>query len=123
MHFPALLADERLTQLQRSTATSQYSGSSEATHNSPIQISCMVLIILGIVAKAAFAVESLDWLDCKYYSLCFDGNLVFSTTTDYVCSSLNSGPGSPGISMALVRTEGNMRYSYDYGYGLVLVPG
>lgn len=66
MHFPALLADERLTQLQRSTATSQYSGSSEATHNSPIQISCMVLIILGIVAKAAFAVESLDWLDCKF---------------------------------------------------------
>ncbi|KAK6607440.1 hypothetical protein H4I96_03675 [Botrytis cinerea] len=77
-----------------------------------------------------------------YYSLCFgmyrgaesthrysklthvsDGNLVFSTTTDYVCSSLNSGLGSPGISMALVRTEGNMRYSYDYGYGLVLVPG
>ncbi|ATZ53912.1 hypothetical protein BCIN_09g06700 [Botrytis cinerea B05.10] len=68
MHFPALLADERLTQLQRSTATSQYSGSSEATHNSPIQISCMVLIILGIVAKAAFAVESLDWLD--YTILC-----------------------------------------------------
>lgn len=66
MHFPALLADERLTQLQRSTATSQYSGSSEATHNSPIQISCMLLIILGIAAKAAFAVESLDWLDCKF---------------------------------------------------------
>ncbi|TEY64670.1 hypothetical protein BOTCAL_0144g00060 [Botryotinia calthae] len=115
MHFPALLADERLTQLQRSTATAQYSGSSEATHNSPIQISCIVLIILGIVAKAAFAVESLDWLDY--------GNLVFSTTTDYICSSLNSGLGSLDINMALVPTEGNMRYSYDYGYGLVLVPG
>ncbi|KAF7954701.1 hypothetical protein EAE96_005820 [Botrytis aclada] len=68
MHFPALLADERLTQLQRATATSKYAGSSEATHNSPIQISCIVLIMLGIVAKAAFAVESLDWLD--YTILC-----------------------------------------------------
>ncbi|TGO51986.1 hypothetical protein BCON_0150g00180 [Botryotinia convoluta] len=96
MHFPALLADERLTQLQHSTAGSQYSGSSEATHNSPIQISCIVLIILGIVAKAAFAVESLDWLD---YLEGLD------------------------IGMALMRAEGNMEYSYDHGCGLVLVLG
>ncbi|TGO72357.1 hypothetical protein BELL_0464g00080 [Botrytis elliptica] len=96
MHFPALLANERLTQLQHSTSTSQYSGSSEATHDSPIQISCIVLIILGIVAKAAFAVESLDWLD-------------------YL--------GGLNIVMALMRAEGNMQCSYDYGCGLVLVIG
>ncbi|KAF7855298.1 uncharacterized protein EAF02_011557 [Botrytis sinoallii] len=69
MHFPALLANERLTQLQHSTSTSQYSGSSEATHNSPIQISCIVLIILGIVAKAAFAVLKV-WTGLDYTILC-----------------------------------------------------
>ncbi|TGO07660.1 hypothetical protein BTUL_0256g00060 [Botrytis tulipae] len=119
MHFPALLADERLTQLQHSTATSQYSGSSEATHNSPIQISCIVLIILGIVAKAAFAVESLDWLDCEYYPLRFDGNLVFSKATNYICSFMSLDLGGLNIGMALMRAEGNMEYSYDHGYGLV----
>ncbi|KAF7853251.1 hypothetical protein EAF04_010753 [Stromatinia cepivora] len=67
MHFPTLLADQRLTQLQHFN-NSQYSSNSKATHTSPIQISCVILIVLGMVAKAAFAVESLDWMD--YTILC-----------------------------------------------------
>lgn len=61
MHFPALVVDQGLTnQLQ-------HSSHSEATHTSPIQILCMGLIVLGMVAKAVLAVENLDWLDCMYF--------------------------------------------------------
>lgn len=64
MHFPALLADQRLTQLQHfNNSHAQYSSNCKATHTSPAQISCVILILLGMLAKAAFAVESLDWMD------------------------------------------------------------
>ncbi|KAI9644405.1 hypothetical protein NHQ30_007762 [Ciborinia camelliae] len=56
MHFPALIADQHLTPLQDSTIV-------EATRVSPIQILCVTFIALGLVTKAVFAVESLDWLD------------------------------------------------------------
>ncbi|EDO00294.1 predicted protein [Sclerotinia sclerotiorum 1980 UF-70] len=78
MHFPALLADQRLTQLQHfNNSHAQYSSNCKATHTSPTQISCVILILLGMLAKAAFAVESLDWMD--YW------NLVFPKTTNYLC--------------------------------------
>lgn len=66
MHFPTRFADQRLTQIR-------HSGNPEVTHGgtSLIQISCIVLVVLGMSAKIAFAVDSLDWWDCKYYSIDF----------------------------------------------------
>ncbi|KAA8569040.1 hypothetical protein EYC84_000713 [Monilinia fructicola] len=76
MHFPALLADQGLTQLQHSSQP-------EATRTSSIQISCILLVALGMVAKIAFAVESLDWWD--YAVLCFLTGIWYSRRpTTYV---------------------------------------
>lgn len=56
-------------------------------------------------------------------TLLSDGNLVFSKTTNYICSFVSFDLRGLDIGMALMRAEGNKEYSYDHGCGLVLVLG
>ncbi|CAD6445643.1 7793865d-67bc-4c60-b288-1dadf224a8e4 [Sclerotinia trifoliorum] len=115
MHFPALLADQRLTQLQHlSNSHGPYSSNCKATHTSPIQISCVILIFLGMLAKAAFAIESLDWMDCEYYYLYSDWNLVFEKTSNYLCGFVMD----LGFDVGVVVGRRSMKYCWGHGYGL-----